>query len=216
MKDNLAENYYSTAPYTYALNNPIKNIDPDGNFVITGTIALAAVTATAVTSIAAYAGYTAYKNDIPAKITATANHYYNKIRGTNESPSRDMSKFKTSRGNKTDPPLKSGKPDGPDFKDVSDALKVVFTFTTGVTVKYLFDKKNEEVKEAYPNNNEDREKQDDSDNQYDENKADEQDNAEQSNNSFEPIQPAIDNTSTRGMSPSEKEYHEMWESLKEW
>ncbi len=31
--DALAEKYYSTSPYTYALNNPVIYIDPDGNAV---------------------------------------------------------------------------------------------------------------------------------------------------------------------------------------
>ncbi len=34
--DPLAEKYYSVSPYAYCLNNPIKNVDPDGRFV--GTI----------------------------------------------------------------------------------------------------------------------------------------------------------------------------------
>ncbi len=39
--DPLAEKYYSVSPYAYCLNNPIKNVDPDGRFVgtIIGTIA---------------------------------------------------------------------------------------------------------------------------------------------------------------------------------
>ncbi|MHB2154392.1 RHS repeat-associated core domain-containing protein [Calditrichota bacterium GD2] len=33
--DPLADNYPSWSPYNYTLNNPIKNVDPDGNFVET-------------------------------------------------------------------------------------------------------------------------------------------------------------------------------------
>ena len=35
--DPLAEKYYSTSPYAYCLNNPVKYIDPDGKKIVIGT-----------------------------------------------------------------------------------------------------------------------------------------------------------------------------------
>ncbi len=35
--DPLCEKYYSTSPYAYCLNNPVKNVDPDGKEVRDGT-----------------------------------------------------------------------------------------------------------------------------------------------------------------------------------
>ena len=35
--DPLAEKYYSTSPYTYCLNNPVKYIDPDGKKIVVGS-----------------------------------------------------------------------------------------------------------------------------------------------------------------------------------